>query len=295
MAQIHEAAARRLSAIEAELQRVGYPSLPSAEAFESTQAFLGDRMHFTQWLAFVFIPRVRAIIGEQGEFPSRSQVGVRAMREFDGNDELTPLVTLLHQFDTLIEQGAGLRGPQGTEMLEKAAAAGDPRRVRELLDAGVLPTVTALTWATSSGDLETVTALLETGMDPGSRDVYGVTPVFFAAGAGNVGICAFLIDPEDAAPGCLGETRPLPGHVEILSLLIERGAALDEPFEAAGNYASARATPLIVAAAFGHEAAALELAARGARLEAVDTLGRTASDWAARIGHRELASRLSGR
>ena len=34
-----------------------------------------DTMAFSQWLQFILIPRVRAIIAQRGQFPPRSQVG----------------------------------------------------------------------------------------------------------------------------------------------------------------------------------------------------------------------------
>ena len=74
---------------------------PPAEAFSSTQAFFGDTMAFETWLQWVLLPRVREIVAEEGEFPSSSQVGIRAVREFDGYPEGARLTDLLNEFDAL--------------------------------------------------------------------------------------------------------------------------------------------------------------------------------------------------
>ena len=99
--------ARKIIAeIEAEMKRTGYWStqpLP-AEAYDFRQAFAMDTMAFPQWLQFVFIPRVRQIIDEQGAFPSQSMVGTQAIREFDGDVNAEQLVSLLNDFDRLFDR-----------------------------------------------------------------------------------------------------------------------------------------------------------------------------------------------
>ena len=291
---VYKKAADRIDAIEAEMRRIGrwQNQRPKEEAFQSGSAFFMDTMPFSTWLTFVFIPRVRNIIAERGEFPASSQVGVQALREFDGCPEAGELVHLMSQFDSFIVATAGMRGPIGLEKLENAAADGKAGRVRELLDAGVKPSTTALTWSASKGNLDTVRYLLDAGVACDARDCYGVTAVFFAAGAGNGEICPFLINPDDAPPGKYEKTHIVPGHTEILRLLIDRGAPFDKPFVAEPPYQSAGATPLIVAAAFGHEAAVLELCKRGARVKALDREGRSAAYWAERAGRRKIAKIL---
>ena len=92
--------------IEAEMKRIGYwrdePLAP--EMYNFTQAFAMDTMPFSYWLQFIFIPRVRSIIAERGQFPSRSMVGAQALREFDGDDAADGLVTLLNGFDDLFDR-----------------------------------------------------------------------------------------------------------------------------------------------------------------------------------------------
>lgn len=96
-------AAQKISEIEAEMQRIGYWSadpLPE-EAYDFQQAFAMDTMAFSQWLQFVFIPRVREIIEEHGTFPSNSMVAAQAVREFDGDENTSQLLSLLSEFDDL--------------------------------------------------------------------------------------------------------------------------------------------------------------------------------------------------
>ena len=89
--------------IEAEMKRIGYwraEPLPE-EAYNFRQAFAMDTMAFSQWLQFVFIPRVHQIIEQRGEFPSQSMVGAQACREFDGDPNTPHLVSLLSEFEDL--------------------------------------------------------------------------------------------------------------------------------------------------------------------------------------------------
>ena len=97
----------KVTAIEAEMKRSGLwqsdPLAPEQYAFQ--QAFAMDTMAFSQWLQFIFIPRVRGIIQTRGEFPSSSSVGAQAIREFDGFEEAAELVSILSGFDSLLRPG----------------------------------------------------------------------------------------------------------------------------------------------------------------------------------------------
>lgn len=89
--------------IEAEMKRIGMwqeePLPPQAYAFQ--KAFAMDTMAYSQWLQFVFIPRVRQIVSEKGTFPSGSMVATQAIREFDGWTEAGDLISLLSEFDAM--------------------------------------------------------------------------------------------------------------------------------------------------------------------------------------------------
>lgn len=100
---LYSQVAAHADGIEAEMRRIGRWSdrPPAPEAFQFTRAFAGDTMSYDQWLQFIFLPRVRQIVAERGQFPSSSSTAAQAVREFDGNDECNTLITKLSAFDEL--------------------------------------------------------------------------------------------------------------------------------------------------------------------------------------------------
>ena len=94
----------RLERIEAELRRLGVLVGPLAPAIEVHSPFGMAEMPFEHWLAKVFLPRAYEA-AESGRWPSRSQVGVAALRNFDGCDAYDGLVRLLCAFDESVESG----------------------------------------------------------------------------------------------------------------------------------------------------------------------------------------------
>ncbi|MGH2361807.1 MAG: YqcC family protein [bacterium] len=95
----------KIASIEAEMKRIAMwqqgPLEP--EKYEFHAAFAMDTMAYSQWLQFVFIPRVHEVLDSYGPVPRQSSVGAQAIREFDGYNEASDLVTLLCEFDGLIE------------------------------------------------------------------------------------------------------------------------------------------------------------------------------------------------
>ena len=88
--------ARYADEIEGEMRSQGlWQDQPlRAAQLNFKQAFGMDTMTFTQWLQFVFLPRVREAVAAN-QFPRSSSVGAQAVREFDGNPDADRLVTLL--------------------------------------------------------------------------------------------------------------------------------------------------------------------------------------------------------
>src|SRR5258708_40331501 len=90
--------------IEAEMRRIGWwqsePLRPEQLNFK--QAFAMDTMAYTQWLQFIFLPRVREAAAAN-ELPSDSYVGAQAVREVDGYPDAADLVTLLSEFDAIVD------------------------------------------------------------------------------------------------------------------------------------------------------------------------------------------------
>ncbi len=293
---LHSEASLRIDEIEREMQELGIwqsePLPPEMMEFEA--AFGADKLSFEQWIQFVLIPRVRDIASSGGTFPASSNVGAQAARCFSGLPNGEGLIALLSEFDAFIEHHAP-PAPPGPDSLERAAAEGDVDRVRELVEANTPISPTAFTWAVSEGTPEIVKLLLDAGADPNTRDSYGVSAVFFAAAAGHPAICAFLLDPKKTDIGAKfwSAKPPKVGHAEILWMLLDVGADPNQRFEPAPGQGSGDATPLMVAAAFGHTGAINVLMARGAKLRARDALGRTALHWAEKSQSLAIIDRLS--
>jgi uncharacterized protein YqcC (DUF446 family) len=105
----HQAVEQKLGEIEAEMKRVGLWEIekPAPEKFEDMDAFGTKTMAFEQWLRWVFVPRVREILDDKGEFPRGSQVSQQAFREWKvwgSADEFDPLLERLREFDALFNR-----------------------------------------------------------------------------------------------------------------------------------------------------------------------------------------------
>lgn len=81
MSDKHSQVAELLIDLESELRNMGLWSSepPSESALASEQPFCVDTLDFEQWLQFVFIERMRAIV--EGERPLPQRCGVAPMAE----------------------------------------------------------------------------------------------------------------------------------------------------------------------------------------------------------------------
>jgi uncharacterized protein YqcC (DUF446 family) len=99
-----------LDRIEAQMRAIGFwtdnpPDLIAQYDRGELRSYL-DAPTFELWLQCVFIPRARAAIRDNA-FPSGSQVGGIAMRQYDYHSyvpEAQELLRLLHEFDRVFEQ-----------------------------------------------------------------------------------------------------------------------------------------------------------------------------------------------
>ncbi|XP_033472133.2 uncharacterized protein ankrd50l [Epinephelus lanceolatus] len=113
---------------------------------------------------------------------------------------------------------------------------------------------------------EVASLLLERGADPGHRDHDGMTPLLLAA---------------------------YEGHDDVVELLLEAGADVDETAGPDGNIpAAAAVTPLLAAAAMGHMKTVSRLLFWGAAVDAIDCEGRTALCLAAARGSIDVVRTL---
>ncbi|KAM9804709.1 uncharacterized protein ankrd50l [Neosynchiropus ocellatus] len=115
------------------------------------------------------------------------------------------------------------------------------------------------------GYSEVASLLLERGADPCHRDHDGMTPLLLAA---------------------------YEGHYEIVELLLEAGADVDETAVPQGNSPAAAVTPLLAAAAMGHMRTVSRLLFWAAAVDAIDCEGRTALCLAAARGSAEVVRAL---
>lgn len=100
--------ADQLLLIERELRALGMwkEVPPSDEALSSREPFCVDTLDFDQWLQWIFLPRMKAILERDLPLPSAS--GILAMAEMSWQDRPQAsqgLRAALQQFDELISQG----------------------------------------------------------------------------------------------------------------------------------------------------------------------------------------------
>jgi len=102
-----------LQRIEAELKRLQWWSeqVPPTTALASTAPFACDTLSLAQWLQFIFLPRMRALI--EGRFPLPDNCGIYPMAE-QAWAPLTPahqpLLSTLKELDVLLSHQISAAG-----------------------------------------------------------------------------------------------------------------------------------------------------------------------------------------
>ena len=91
-----------LQRLETELKRRGWwtPQPPSPEALASTRPFHVDTLAFEEWLQWILLPRLRALMDQGAPLPGSSAMapmGEVAWRHC--RDEAGPVIELLAQID----------------------------------------------------------------------------------------------------------------------------------------------------------------------------------------------------
>ena len=99
-------AKRLLSELKLELRRLECwrEMPPSPEALSSTTPFCMDTMGFTQWLQWIFMPRVQAILDHGAELPKGSDIKPYAEEALrvEKLSETDRLLKLIEEFDVLM-------------------------------------------------------------------------------------------------------------------------------------------------------------------------------------------------
>ncbi|MES1926396.1 YqcC family protein [Salinisphaera sp. T31B1] len=92
-------------AIEQAMREAGYwhDEVPAPAAMASRTPFCADTLSFTQWLQFVFLPRMRALIEADARLPAASAIAPLAEESLDERFGKDRLVECLQRFDRLID------------------------------------------------------------------------------------------------------------------------------------------------------------------------------------------------
>ncbi|MEQ5837134.1 YqcC family protein [Marinobacter sp. R17] len=98
-----------LLAIELELRRLEYweHEPPEPEALQSAQPFCVDTLTFTQWLQFIFLPRMKVLIEEERALPAVSGIAPMA-EEFFRQESVSGKIVIneLARIDALLSGDA---------------------------------------------------------------------------------------------------------------------------------------------------------------------------------------------
>lgn len=92
----------KLDQIKCELASKGIKP-QSTRIGNSTGAFGGESISFDQWLINEFIPNATEASNKM-ELPVQSNVGIAALRNFNGDSSRDKLVNLLFDFDKLVNK-----------------------------------------------------------------------------------------------------------------------------------------------------------------------------------------------
>lgn len=100
-----QSAQQLLSAIEAQLKQQSLWQLdyPTIEALSSRLPFCCDTLTFAQWLQFILIPRMSALL--EGEHPLPSEIAIAPMAQEAFKDmgiDANQLIDAIEQFDALL-------------------------------------------------------------------------------------------------------------------------------------------------------------------------------------------------
>lgn len=88
------------------MRRVGAWSDPLSALPPFRQPFGMDAMPFVHWLQGVLLPRLDDVARGKSTMPPSSQLAAHAVREFDGDDRMAPLIDVLREIDALCPPAA---------------------------------------------------------------------------------------------------------------------------------------------------------------------------------------------
>ncbi|KAF5538051.1 ankyrin repeat [Fusarium phyllophilum] len=202
----------------------------------------------------------------------------------------------------LIDKGAQIEATEhiyGRTSLSWAAARGHASVVRVLCTYGAHVNAldkskrTPMSWAASRGNEETVQLLIDAGADFRSNDTdFWRTPLHWAATRNRPKNASLLlqygaeidaVDGSSKTPLCLASED---GYADVVEILLKNGAYMEAPHPKYGQ------TPLSLASGGGYEDVVRLLLEHGAKIDATDSQGKTARDWAIEEIHDEIVKLL---
>lgn len=107
MSDINTQLAALLIDLEAELRKQQWWDVepPSAQALASVEPFCVDSLDFYQWLQFVFLVKIQALLEEQVQLPINCQIAPMAEQCFSegcGSTKGLAVISVLRQIDQLL-------------------------------------------------------------------------------------------------------------------------------------------------------------------------------------------------
>ncbi len=144
MAVLNERVAAVADDLERTMRRIGAWSEPAPPLLPFSQPFAMDAMPFEHWLQLVLAPRLREIASTGAALPPSSNLAGHAVREFDGRDDMEPLVDVLRRVDAL-SAGVPPRRPPSAPNVQWVLGVSGLVAVF-----GVLIAISASDWASSA-------------------------------------------------------------------------------------------------------------------------------------------------
>lgn len=98
-----------LTGLESEMRAIGWwqEARPSEAALASRQPFCVDTMTFSEWLQWVYVPKMRALLLTAAPLPTHSGLLPMAQEAWRGcDDDATALLQRVALLDQLINDGA---------------------------------------------------------------------------------------------------------------------------------------------------------------------------------------------
>ncbi|MBV8246828.1 MAG: YqcC family protein [Comamonas sp.] len=103
---IHKELREHLQQLQAELQaqQLWSATAPSPKALESTVPFMYDTLQLHEWLQWVFIPRLQALIDAKGSLPHQSHIHPLAEHEWEKRNDFDKrqLLRLINRIDATL-------------------------------------------------------------------------------------------------------------------------------------------------------------------------------------------------